>query len=225
LFTSRAGFSIIIVINLDNVKINHYDIFMARSSYHHGNLKEELVESGIKILREEGINALSLRNVARKAGVSHSAPYAHFLDKQALLAAISTRGFHILFQQIDEVSKKYATNPETLVVEIGWVYCTFAFVEPALFKLMFSGILEDEHSYPEFMTAARAPYHKLVEVVERCQAAGVLPAGLADRGAVAIWSLVHGFISLYQERQLPGQVLQSARLKELLASILDQLTR
>ena len=64
-----------------------------KKSYHHGDLKNALIKAGADILSNEGVSALSLRKVARKAGVSHAAPYAHFTDKQALIAAISTEGY------------------------------------------------------------------------------------------------------------------------------------
>jgi len=194
---------------------------MARRPYHHGDLIEALIEAGIKILKEEGINALTLRSAARAAGVSHSAPYAHFKDKQALLAAISTRGFHRLFGELIQATHRFETPPRALLIETGWAYIKFAMAEPALFTLMFSGILENEHSYPQFMAAVQLTFRKLVEVVEAGQQASLLRAGPPDETAIAIWSLVHGFVSLYQEHQLPGQVLQRHQLKELFASSLS----
>lgn len=196
---------------------------MERETYHHGDLKEALIEAGIKILKEEGINALTLRSAARAAGVSHSAPYAHFKDKQALLAAISTRGFHRLFGELIQAGHKFADDPRALLLETGWAYVEFARSEPAFFKLMFSGILENEHSYPDFMKAVQLTFNKLVEVVETGQNANILPAGKSDETAIAIWSLVHGFISLYQEHQLPGQVLQRHLLKELFSGAMSHM--
>lgn len=189
---------------------------MERQTYHHGDLKQALVIAGIKILKEEGIGALTLRSAARAAGVSHSAPYAHFTDKQSLLAAISTRGFITLQERLLATSKQYSNNPGELVTETGWTYIQFALDEPALFKLMFSGILEEEHSYPEFMAVVRQTFHHLVAVIETCQAAGALPPGSSEELAVAVWSLVHGFVSLYLERQIPGQLLDKYQLKQLL---------
>lgn len=196
---------------------------MERETYHHGDLKEALIEAGIKILKEEGINALTLRSAARAAGVSHSAPYAHFKDKQALLAAISTRGFHRLFGELIQAGHKFAEDPRVLLLETGWAYVEFARSEPAFFKLMFSGILENEHSYPDFMKAVQLTFSKLVEVVETGQNANILPAGKSDETAIAIWSMVHGFISLYQEHQLPGQVLRRHLLKELFYGAMSHL--
>jgi len=198
---------------------------MDRQTYHHGDLKQALIEVGLKLLREEGIVTLTLRSVARASGVSHSAPYAHFPDKQALLAAMSTRGFFTLQERLVDTAKQFSSHPADLVAETAWTYTRFAIEEPALFKLMFSGILEDEHSYPEFMAAVRQTFHHLVEVVETCQAAGVLPAGEPEELAVAVWSQAHGFVSLSLERQLPGQLLEQYQLKQLLTRTLQFTTR
>ena len=84
---------------------------MEKEKYHHGDLKQALIEAGMKILREEGVNALTLRSAARSAGVSHSAPYSHFKDKQALLAAISTMGFNDLHDRITTTVSEFQNSP------------------------------------------------------------------------------------------------------------------
>lgn len=206
---------------LDNVKINSYDYFMNREKYHHGNLKLTLIESGLTILKEGGISALSLRSAARKAGVSHSAPYAHFSDKAALLAAISTQGFTSLYNKLTEVATVYQDSPAELLVETGWEYAQFALTEPSLFKLMFSGILEGEPSFSEFEAIVQKTYLKLVEIVGRCQSGGVLRDGPANETAIAVWSLVHGFIVLYIERQFPAELVTKKMLKSMLVKTMN----
>ena len=196
---------------------------MEKDKYHHGDLKQALIESGMRILKEEGVNALTLRSAARAAGVSHSAPYSHFADKQALLAAISTMGFNDLYDRITTTVMEFRNSPRELLTETGWTYIQFAVSEPNCFKLMFSGILEDEHSYPEFMAAVQKTYQKLVDVVEICQEGKVLRSGPQEENAIAVWSLVHGFVSLYLEQQLPGRVLEKYQLKKLLINTLRQL--
>jgi len=196
---------------------------MKKDKYHHGDLRQALIGSGIKILKVEGLNALTLRSAARAAGVSHSAPYSHFKDKQALLAAISTESFNDLYERITTTITEFRNSPRELLTETGWTYVQFAVSEPNCFKLMFSGILEDEHSFPEFMVAVQKTYHKLVEVVEICQEGKVLSSGPVEESAIAVWSLVHGFVSLYLEQQLPGRVLGKYQLKKLLINTLLQL--
>ena len=76
------------------------------NTYHHGDLKNALIQAGIEILSIEGVKGLSLRRVAKRAGVSHAAPYAHFKDKQALVAAISTEGYKKLFAQLTQIDQR-----------------------------------------------------------------------------------------------------------------------
>ncbi len=88
-----------------------------KSKYHHGDLKNALIEAGIDILAQDGVGGLSLRQVARKAGVSHAAPYAHFSNKQALIAAISTEGYKKLYATLSGAALKYESNPARQRVE------------------------------------------------------------------------------------------------------------
>jgi len=113
-----------------------------KKTYHHGDLKNALIEAGADILSNEGVSALSLRKVAQKAGVSHAAPYAHFADKQALIAAISTEGYKQLYEQIAQVAEQYRSDPLRRLVESSWAYVQFALNEPDHFKVTLSGMLE-----------------------------------------------------------------------------------
>lgn len=172
-------------------------------------------------MADEGVGALSLRKVARQAGVSHAAPYSHFADKQALIAAISTEGFKQLYEQIKSVIEKYWQNPETLLIETAWAYVQFALSEPDRFKLMFSSVLEKEKDYPEFVEISQENFLQLVNIVETCQQAGVLKSGASDVVAVSIWSTVHGFTSLLLEGQISHTVLEKASLKDLLILVIE----
>src|SRR5512136_1484926 len=120
---------------------------MAEKKYHHGDLKNALIEAGIEILSRDGLGALSLREVARQAGVSHTAPYAHYADKQALIAAIATAGYEKLYTKLADVVQQYQDNPARQLVEAGWAYLEFAFAEPDHFKITFSGVVEKEKDY------------------------------------------------------------------------------
>jgi AcrR family transcriptional regulator len=195
---------------------------MTKGSYHHGDLKNALIQAGSQILVEEGIGALSLRKVASRAGVSHSAPYAHFSDKQALVAAISTEGFRQLYERLKAAAEANRSDPAGMLVEVAHAYLSFALDSPAFFKVMFSGILEQEKAYPEFVAMSKKNFQLLVELVEQGQKAGVLPMGPPDRTAISIWSIVHGYTALMIDRQIPGSLRASQDLKELLSQVLDQ---
>ena len=212
----------IIVEQLDSVKISFYDGAMAESNYHHGDLKNALIQAGVKILSKEGISGLSLRKVARQAGVSHAAPYAHFADKQALIAAISTEGYKQLYTRVEKVRKTYASDPAQLLIETAWSYIDFGLNEPDRFKLMFSSVLEKEKDYPDFVHFSKKNFAQIVSVIAACQEAGILRAGPSDLMAVSVWSAVHGLVMLYLEGQIPHSLLDRFSLKELLVHTLNQ---
>jgi AcrR family transcriptional regulator len=193
---------------------------MAEIPYHHGDLKNALIQAGVEILAEEGLGALSLRKVAKQAGVSHAAPYSHFVNKQALVAAISTEGFKQLYFQIEGVFEVYRDDPKNLLIETAWAYVQFAVNEPDRFKLMFSSVLEKEKEYAEFVEISQENFSQLVKIVEVCQQKGVLKSGASDVIAVSVWSTVHGFTSLLLEGQISHTVLEKASLKDLLILII-----
>jgi len=195
---------------------------MSVKNYHHGDLKNALIKAGVEILARDGLSGLSLRKVAKQTGVSHAAPYSHFADKQALIAAISTEGFKQLFIQIKAVFTTYQDDPENLLIETAWTYLQFALNEPDRFKLMFSSVLEKEKEYPDFVDISQNNFRQLVEIVELCQQAKVLKEGESDLIALSIWGTVHGFISLLLEGQISHTVLEKASLKEILIYIIQR---
>src|SRR5688572_19597499 len=168
---------------------------LKKKTYHHGDLKNALIQAGVEILAKDGVSGLSLRKVALKAGVSHTAPYSHFADKQALIAAISTEGFRQLYERTHVVIEKYQGKPPKQLIEVAWEYVQFAMDDPGRFKVMFSGVLEQEKEYPEFVTESQNNFQQVVELVKLNQLAGVLQTGPADLIALSAWGIVHGFIT------------------------------
>ena len=187
----------------------------AKTAYHHGDLRNALIKAGAEFLAEEGAKSLSLRKVAARAGVSHSAPYAHFADKETLVAAITTEGFQRLYDRLEATIAANQASPAELLVEVAYTYTRFAQELPAYYKLMFSGIMEHQQAFPDFVLVSKASFQLLVDLVTRCQAAGVLAEGLPELMAVSVWSLVHGFTSLLLEGQISHTVLERYPLKEL----------
>jgi AcrR family transcriptional regulator len=210
--------------NLDSVKIVEYDFGVAEKQYHHGDLRNSLIQAGMEILAQEGGGALSLRKVASRAGVSHAAPYAHFTDRQELIAAISTEGFRQLYDRIDAVVEANPNDLANRLIEVAWAYVQFAIENSSLFKIMFSGILEKEDKYPEFVNISHKNFLQLVYMVQECQQAGLLRPGPADVLALSVWSLVHGFVSLLLEKQISHTILNGTSFKELLCQTLNQIT-
>jgi len=196
---------------------------MTKDTYHHGDLKNALIQAGADILSSEGTAALSLRKVAARAGVSHSAPYAHFADKQALIAAISASGFNRLYEQVTSAVERHKGDLHTMLLEVADTYVSFALENPACFKVMFSGVLEKEKEYPEFVEASQRNFYQLEELVRQWQEGGLLKAGDVQLQATALWSLVHGFIALLLENQISSRILNRYSTREILTRLIDQI--
>jgi AcrR family transcriptional regulator len=201
-----------------------HDAMPKKKSYHHGDLKNALIEAGADILSNEGVSALSLRKVAQKAGVSHAAPYAHFTDKQALIAAISTEGYKKLYEQISQAAERYRSDPLRRFAEASWAYVQFALDEPDQFKVTLSGMIEKEQDYPAFVETAKHTFNLVVDIVAQCQQAGILRKGAADLTAVSVWALIHGFVSLLLENQISHKVLDRFTVREMFVFALSQIT-
>lgn len=162
-----------------------------RETYHHGSLREELVEASVRLIETEGIGAVSLRRVAREAGVSPGAPYHHFADRAALLSAIAARGFDLLTQDLlDAVDTSPGASRTDDVVRVAAAYVAFARRQPGHFQVMFRPELSQPEKHPAVQEAGDAALKVLTDLVDRL--------GVADPQAVGItlWALGHGLASL-----------------------------
>ena len=191
-------------------------------SYHHGDLKNALIRAGLEILAQEGVQALSLRQVAKRAGVSHTAPYAHFADKQALIAAIAAEGYRQLYAQVSAAADLYPDDPRQRLIETAWAYVQFALDAPDQFRVTFSGLLEREQDYPEYVAQAKQNFALIVALVADCQRAGVLPPGDTDLLVVSLWASIHGLIHLLLGNQLPSALLAHTTPRDMLLFQLNQ---
>ena len=169
--------------------------------YHHGDLRRALIAAGIDLLGEGGATALDLRKVTRKAGVSHAAPYRHFEDKRALLAAIAEDGFLRLAEQLRNAVND--AEPDSQVLALARAYIKFALAEPALTREMFSGLSIDRLAYPSLYAASKAAFGILQEAVEHEQATGAFIEDDPAKLVIIIWSMFHGLAVLLLENQIP----------------------
>jgi AcrR family transcriptional regulator len=165
-------------------------------SYQHGDLKEALIQAGLKLLTEQGVAAFSLRAAAQLAGVSHAAPYRHFADKQALVAAISERGFRLLTASMrEELAASKATAAVDRMYALGVGYVRFGTRHPDYLRVIFGSAVGDK-APAELRAAAEEAYRELRTVVEAGIATGELRAGDPGLVSLSCWSLVHGLSAL-----------------------------
>ena len=196
---------------------------MPRKNYHHGDLKNALIKAGVQILSKEGMGGLSLRKVAQRAGVSHSAPYSHFPDKQSLIAAISTEGFNQLYAELDDAVLAYPKSPKKQLQQGALAYLQFALNNTDTFKIMFSGVLEKEKEYPAFVEISHKTFQRVVDVVKACQEAGIIRNTSPEMMAVAAWGQVHGIVSLALEGQISHTVLDGHTIQEVVSFAVEQI--
>ena len=155
-------------------------------AYHHGDLRNGLLEAARCILEEQSLNALTLRAVARRAGVSHAAPYRHFPNQEALLVELGVEGFQELRQYIIEAAK--ISGPESdRIANIGAAYMRFVAKRPAVARLMFGSQLPNRDKFPALAEAADAIGNEI-------------GSALHDTNlGLAVWSAVHGLAMLVLE--------------------------
>jgi AcrR family transcriptional regulator len=163
----------------------------AEPAYHHGDLRRALIDATAKIVAREGAAAVSLREVARAAGVSHNAPYRHFESLSHLLAAVAAEGFEAFRARLEAAGRKAGTRR---MAALGKAYVQFALENPRLYLLMFGPAL-DKAEHPALQKAAQAAFDVL-----RGETAKPGRAGHAE--AIGAWAFVHGLAHLIIDKQI-----------------------
>jgi len=179
---------------------------MATRAYHHGNLREELLERAERTVVEEGVEALSLRELAREVGVSHAAPRRHFADRDALLDALAEQGFARLEAQLRAALGPAGEGGEdpfaARFVRVATAYVDFATDHAELLALMFRG--KHRPGAEAVAAAADAAFRPLFGLVGDGQACGVLAAGEEEGVGIALFAALHGLASLLNASVLPA---------------------
>ena len=171
--------------------------------YHHGDLRHALIAGGLRVLAEQGVHGLNLREVARVAGVSHTAPYRHFADKDALVAAIAEDGFHKLAVVIDSANQCDSDRVTDKLLMAGELYVRFALEHPDHFKVMFSGV-RDVAAHPDLYAISKQGFNFLLTTITEAQRRNELAAGEPEALAKTIWALMHGLATLLIDKQFPA---------------------
>lgn len=168
----------------------------ARRDYHHGDLRSALLDSVGRIVREQGPAFVSIREVARRARVSHAAPSHHFGNKSGLLTAFAAQGFDRLADTVGRtIQDSHASTPPEVLAAMGRAYVHFALENPEHFAIMFRRELLDEAD-PDLARASDRAYDALIATTRAAAAHGMLRAD-PTVAAAAAWSLVHGLATLW----------------------------
>jgi AcrR family transcriptional regulator len=165
-------------------------------SYHHGNLRAELLDTAVEQLRSAGSDSLSLRALARAVGVSQTAPYRHFKDKDELLAALATRGYQALLHALQTAGQTAPDCPKQQLYAFARSYVDYAADNPELFKLMFGPSLQPLDRYPDLRDASRETLSFVQRILQRGMELGEFRQQDITYLANAAWAGIHGLATL-----------------------------
>jgi AcrR family transcriptional regulator len=178
-----------------------------QSAYHHGDLRSACLFAALELLEDGDETTLSLREVARRAGVSANAPYRHYADKDALLAALAVHGYELLREDLIAAAAK---DTDGQVVEISLAYVHFALDHPAVFRLMFGHPCN--RTRQDVKDAANATSAVLAEQIR-----GTAPKAEAEAFLLGVWAIVHGLATLI----LDGKVVSADKPRAMEAVVTD----
>ena len=164
--------------------------------YHHGDLRAALLTAATEMMATEGIESVTLRTLSRRIGVSRTAPYRHFADKSALLAAVAEQGFQRLQQSLQSVAEQTEIDLLVHFQLMGIAYIQFAIDNPTHYRLMFSNLTADFEHHPELEITSTAVFDTLLTSIQQLQTANLIIAGDPRLLAYGVWATVHGLSSL-----------------------------
>lgn len=174
-----------------------------RETYHHKELRQALIDAALELVVEKDVGSLSLREIARRVGVSHAAPYRHFADKDALLAAVAEEGFELLTITLKEAMQQ-VSSPLKQVQACGVAYVCYALAHPSHYRIMFGAYgASSAQQYPTLADAAIQAFMVLVDGIIAGQQAGMIRSEDPKQLARAAWSLMHGLAMLIIDGQIP----------------------
>lgn len=193
-----------------------------KKTYHHGNLKESLILKGLQILKEDGIESLSLRKLALELNVTVAAPYRHFKDNEELLSAIAVEGFVLLKEKLEEVVKKYPNQFLKQFQESGIAYVEFAIQNEEIFRLMYGSKIKDHSKHENLKKIGDESFYVLHLIIKDSQEAGIIKKTNTESIVLAAWSLVHGLSILIIDKQLNFSIFDKSDIRKLVLNLQKQ---
>jgi AcrR family transcriptional regulator len=179
--------------------------------YHHGDLRRALVQAAVRTIQAKGVDALTLRAVGQKLGVSRTALYRHFTDKSALLAAVAGEGFRTLRVQLVEAWEHGGRGLEAFEA-MGAAYVRFAVANPSYYRVMFGGFVHDSTTDPELAREGAGAFQALVDALVALQQNGLMRQDEPLQMARFIWAVVHGVAMLTIDGRLGLRAVETDEL-------------
>jgi AcrR family transcriptional regulator len=201
---------------IDSMRLKH------KTGYHHGDLRRTLLDVSISVIDKYGVDALNLRELAIRTGVSSGAPYHHFVNRDALLAAIAEEGFSVLEMAMVRERDTAQDDATSRLAALGRAYVNFATAHRGHFRVMFRRDLGSAE-FPELLKARPRAFQLLCDAMEECQRSGVAPAGDLQPLVLTAWSTVHGLATLWIDGALPRKGLDPNRLAPTVAALLSSM--
>ena len=195
---------------------------MTNQSYHHGDLKAELIRKGLKLLDQEGYEAFSLRKVAKECNVSQTAPYRHFKNKEELVAAIAKEAFLAFDESLKKAVEQHPDNPKRQIREMGFAYIHFFVENPEYFRLLFlSDIKQEINEYycnqKDYISTGH-PFQTFIRTIERYVEATPESAMSKEELMLFCWGLVHGISMLLTNHEVPIEGDYQALVRRIIDS-------
>lgn len=173
-----------------------------KQAYHHGDLRSALLLAALEVISDIGPQGLTIREVARRAGVSHAAPYRHFEDKDEMILAIVEQGFALMQSTVQKEQSQAEDDPVNQFAATGLGYINFALQHPAYYRVMFSGDLLSTTGHVSLQHTSAEALQDMVSQIEQCQTLGIVREGDAVMQALTIWSTIHGYVSLVNDNRI-----------------------
>ncbi|MEO0595675.1 MAG: TetR/AcrR family transcriptional regulator [Chloroflexota bacterium] len=185
------------------------------------DLREAIIETALAIIESDGLEKLSLRQVARQIGVSHQAPYKHFANRDHILAEVVQRTFDDFASYLDV--HPTSDDPRADMAQMGRAYVQYALSHPTQYRLMFGTPLPDAQAFPEMMVSARHAFDLLKACIQRLPNDAQKSAQQIELDALFVWSTMHGLTSLLETQAMQTHALSAETPDTTIAHVLHRI--
>jgi AcrR family transcriptional regulator len=194
------------------------------AEYHHGDLRRALVEATLRLVAEHGLDGFTLRAAAKLAGVSDGAPYHHFTDREALLAAVAEESFGLLSDEMTSAADDYAGSGREKAQAMGVAYVLFAAKYPSRFRIMFGSLSRGRTKHPDLFEASER-VHRLVRQALARALSDEPKRTPSKKAVVRAWALLHGLSALAVDGYLGADGKRAPKLERLAWEAIQSLDR